>query len=75
MLNQLRDLQYRVAYDDDSMYVIDHSRFITNDIDDIRKWVLLRDTTIGKHISWEEMNFVSFYYQRIGDKLKKKKHS
>ena len=74
--NQLRDLKYRIAYENDSLYVIDHPTYITNDMDDIRHRIDLRNTTIDKNITDEEMNLISFFYQRIGDELKKiKKHS
>ena len=73
--NELRDLKYRVAFENDSLYVIGHPRYITNDIDDIRHRINLRDTTIYKNITGEEMNLISFFYQRIGDELEKvKKH-
>ena len=50
-------------------------RFITNDLNAIEDKIELRDTTTDKNITGEEINLITFYYQRIGDELKKiKKH-
>ena len=57
--NQLRDLKYRIAYENDSLYVVDHPKFITNDIDDIRHRIMLREVTDDKNITGEEMNLIS----------------
>ena len=66
---QLRDLKYRIVYEDDLLYSVDFSNRIYYEIGNLKS--MFSSDESNEKVRGIDMNIISHIYQQLGDELNK----